>query len=83
VARILDVGVRRCDTPAAGPAVVVAAISRAADHCVTGLRQHDETFGRLNPEHLVEIFGWHNLARAPVFDIESVEEVRLPACRFQ
>ena len=40
-------------TPAAGPGVVVAQISRAADHCVTGIEWQDETFGRLNREHLI------------------------------
>jgi hypothetical protein len=44
-------------TPAAGPGVVVAVISRAADHCVTGFRRQDEPFGRLNPEHLVGMLG--------------------------
>jgi hypothetical protein len=40
-------------TPAAGPGFVVALISRAADHCVTGIERQDETFGTLNREHLV------------------------------
>jgi hypothetical protein len=44
-------------TPAAGPGVVVAVKSRAADHCVTGLRRQDETFGRLSPEQLVGMLG--------------------------
>ena len=44
-------------TPAAGPGVVVAVISRTADHCVTGFRRQDEPFGRLNPEHLVGMLG--------------------------
>ena len=56
-------------TPAAGRGVVVAVISRAADHCVTGLRQQDETFGRLNPEHLVGMLGWRNPAREAVLDV--------------
>jgi hypothetical protein len=47
-------------TPAAGPGVVVAVISRAADHCVTGLRLQDETFGSLNPEHVVGMRGSRN-----------------------
>jgi hypothetical protein len=59
-------------TPAAGRGVVVAVMSRAADHCVTGLRQQDETFERLNPEHLVGMLGWRNPARKAVFDLELV-----------
>ena len=38
-------------TPAASPGVVVAVEGR--EHCVTGTERQDETFGRLNPEHLV------------------------------
>jgi hypothetical protein len=56
---MLGVGVLRV-TPAAGPGVVVAVMSRAAVHCVTGFRRRGETFGRLDPEHLVGMLGWRN-----------------------
>ena len=71
MARILGVGVLRCDT-SCWPRCCVAVISRAADHCVTGLRQQVETFGRL--EHLVGMRGWRNLAREAVFDMSSLKK---------
>jgi hypothetical protein len=69
-------------TPAAGPGVVVAAISRALDNCVTGLRRRDETFGRLNPQRSwPEAATWRGLFRGLQDVLKDVASDR-PICRF-
>jgi hypothetical protein len=65
-------------TPAAGPGVVLAVISRAADHCVTEPRQQDETFGSLNPEHLVGMLGWRN---PPGIQFSTSNSLKKTGCR--
>ena len=73
MARILGVGVLRCDT-SCWPGCCRRSNFEGRGSLRHRAPQQDETFGRLNPEHLVGMLGWRNPAREAVFDIEFVEE---------